>query len=92
MSKKLYVCCYDISCSKRRNKVFKTLKKHQIGGQYSAYECYLTAEQKIQLEQHLLSVIDENDTIKLQVINNVENIICLGIAHMPVNTNYLYFG
>ncbi|MFT5815090.1 MAG: CRISPR-associated protein Cas2 [Psychroserpens sp.] len=92
MRKKLYICCYDISCNKRRKKVLTAVQKQQVGGQYSAYECYLTLGQKIQFEKHLNSLVDECDTVKLQIIHDVSNIIALGVARAPVNAEYMYFG
>lgn len=92
MHKKMYVCCYDIAKRKARNRVHKIIQQHQLGGQYSAYECYLTNHEKNHLEVLLLNEIDDNDTIKLQVIHQVSDIVHLGIASKPVNLDYRYFG
>jgi CRISPR-associated endonuclease Cas2 len=92
MHKKIYLCCYDIANSKARNRVHKIIQQYQLGGQYSAYECYLTTHEKNHLEALLLNEIDEQDTLKLQVIHQVADVIYLGVASKPVNVDYRYFG
>ena len=38
----MYVVCYDITDTKRRNKIFKTLKNYGQHKQYSVFECDIT--------------------------------------------------
>ena len=88
----LYLCCYDIQDDKRRGKVYRTLKKYQSGGQYSAYECYLTDLQKKQLEKQLSSIIEEADTLHFQRLQLCHETICLGRACQPMPSDFLYLG
>ena len=67
-----YIFLYDISCNKRRNKVFKTLQ--QFGGsyQYSVFEARLTARQFVRLEAELKKLIDQKSD-KLAILKICES-------------------
>lgn len=92
MTKKLYVCCYDISNVKTRTKVFKAIKQQQCGGQYSAYKCYLSKREKKALEKYLVSLIEATDSLTFQIVHNIEGIIVLGRAITPTNPKFMYLG
>lgn len=92
MPKKIYIFCYDISNRKIRNKIQKAIQKHAIRGQYSAYECYFSQKFKDRFEHDLQAMIEENDTLKVQVIHNTKNIINLGVAQNSNDINFTYFG
>jgi CRISPR-associated endonuclease Cas2 len=92
MEANLYLCCYDIQDDNIRHRVYKTLQQYQSGGQYSAYECYLNSAQKTQLESELNKLIETCDSVKFQILHNIQNIICLGKATRPLNEHFLYIG
>ena len=92
MKAELYLCCYDVKDDNIRGKVYRTLQQYQSGGQFSAYECYLSVMQKSLLEKELTELIEKTDTIKFQILKNIEGITCLGQAISPANSDFLYIG
>ena len=92
MKAELYLCCYDIEDDKTRGQVYRTFQQYQSGGQFSAYECYLTIKQKDKLEEELNEIIDQNDTLKFQVLRNTSGVICLGQAKKSLDPSFLYIG
>ncbi len=88
----LYLCCYDIQDDKKRAQVYREIKKHLSGGQYSAYECYLTGHQKQQLTIKLHDLLDNGDTLHFQPLPEPSKTICLGKATGVVNPDFLYIG
>ena len=46
MASPLYIVAYDISDHKRLQRVCQLLKDYAVGGQKSAYECYLSPADK----------------------------------------------
>ena len=57
----LYVVSYDISETKIRNKIFKTLKNYGNHKQYSVFECDLTKERFLSLYQELLELMKDEE-------------------------------
>ena len=90
--KKLYLCCYDIQDDKVRARVYLTIKKYVSGGQYSAYECYLTSRQKQHLDKGLQAILEECDTLHFQPLQASMPTICLGRANQPADPVFLYLG
>ena len=71
MKGKACVIAYDISCDKRRRKVFKCLKVWQLDRQYSLFECKLTQSQAEELFLQLTELIkEEEDTLMLVWLDN----------------------
>lgn len=57
---------YDITDTKRRNKVCNTLKNYGTHVQYSVFECLLNNKQMIRLKNRLLNIIDqEHDKLRI---------------------------
>lgn len=66
MKRKSAIIAYDISCNKRRRKVFRCLKSWSLDGQYSLFECQLTRHEAEELFIQLSDLIDEDeDTLLL---------------------------
>ena len=66
MKRKAAIIAYDISCNKRRRKVFKCLQAWSLDGQYSLFECQLTQGEAQELFIQLSCIIDEDeDTLLL---------------------------
>lgn len=56
----MYVIAYDISDNRRRNRLFKTLKRYGTSVQESVFECHLTPEQFVNLRRDVELVIKPN--------------------------------
>ena len=56
-----YIVCYDICNPKRLRQVFKTMSNVGDHLQFSVFECQLTPEDKIQLQDKLTEIINRND-------------------------------
>ncbi len=66
MKRKAAVIAYDISCNKRRRKVFRTLQAWSLDSQYSLFECLLSQREAEELFIQLSEVIDDTtDTLLL---------------------------
>lgn len=73
MKRKSAVIAYDISCNKRRGKVFKCLKKWRLDGQYSLFECLLSDKEAEELFLQLSALIDESeDALMLAWLDNIQ--------------------
>lgn len=55
---------YDIGDDKRRNRVFKTLKRYGLAVQYSVFECWLTDRQVEEMREELARIVGEDDSIR----------------------------
>ncbi len=55
---------YDISNDKRRNRVFKTLKRYGLPVQYSVFECWLSDRQIDEMRDELSRIVDEEDSVR----------------------------
>jgi len=53
----MYVVAYDICDNRRRNRLFKTLKRYGISVQESVFECHLTPEQFVIMKRDVDLVI-----------------------------------
>ena len=66
MKRKAAIIAYDISCNKRRGRVFRCLQSWSLDGQYSLFECQLTQREAEELFIQLTNLIDEGqDTLLL---------------------------
>ncbi len=67
-----FLISYDITDTKRRNKVCNTLKNYGTRVQYSVYECLLDNKQTIRLKSRLLNIIDQKQD-KLRIYQMCES-------------------
>lgn len=66
MKRKAAIIAYDISCNKRRRKVFRCLKAWSLDSQYSLFECQLTRREAEELFIQLSDLIKQDeDTLLL---------------------------
>jgi CRISPR-associated protein Cas2 len=73
MKRKSAVIAYDISCDKRRSKVFRCLQKWRLDGQYSLFECLLSDKEAEELFLQLTALIDETeDALMLAWLDNIQ--------------------
>jgi CRISPR-associated protein Cas2 len=73
MKRKSAVIAYDISCNKRRKKVFQCLQKWRLDGQYSLFECLLSDKEAEELFLQLTALIDESeDALMLAWLDNIK--------------------
>lgn len=61
MRRRPVVIAYDISCNKRRRKVYRCLLAWQLDCQYSVFECSLTELEAEELFIQLTKIIDEDE-------------------------------
>ncbi len=72
MKRKSVVIAYDISCDKRRGKVFRCLEKWKLDSQYSLFECLLSEKEAEELFLQLTDLIDETeDALMLAWLDNI---------------------
>lgn len=63
----MYVVSYDISDTKRRNKIFKTLKNYGQHKQYSVFECDITKARYRQMYKELLALMDDEEDGNIRI-------------------------
>ncbi|MBI5207148.1 MAG: CRISPR-associated endonuclease Cas2 [Candidatus Firestonebacteria bacterium] len=77
----LFIICYDISNTKRRNKMVKTLLDYGDRIQYSVFKCNLDKKKFIKMRQELIEIIQpKNDSLIIFELckNCFCNIECYG--------------
>lgn len=57
-TKRFFVIAYDISNTKRRNRVIKILRPYGVRVNFSVFECMLTNKQTVEIKERIHSVID----------------------------------
>ncbi len=71
MVRKPVVIAYDIVSNKRRRQVARCLRTWRLDGQYSLFECRLTAVEADELFMQLVELIDpEEDALLLAWMDN----------------------
>ncbi len=89
----LYVASYDIAKPNRRRRVHSLVKRYATGGQKSAYECFLTHEERSELSKTCISLIDPaEDRFALLPVEMKSAPIVSGIAVLPTNPTFFYIG
>lgn len=61
MVRHLYLVGYDVGDDDRQDTIRNQVKNYAFGGQLSAYECYLTNQDKIQLQKQLNKYLAHQD-------------------------------
>lgn len=62
-----WMVCYDITCDKRRTKVYKTMRGYGDHIQFSVFRCVLSAQQVVELRTKLEATIHAHDDQILMV-------------------------
>ena len=63
----MYLISYDISNTKRRNKIFKELKNYGKHVQFSVFECDLDKKRYRELYQKLLKLMENCDQGNIRI-------------------------
>lgn len=93
-SKAKFLCItYDISNNRRRNCVFKALKRYGVPVQYSMFECWLSERQLKDLRNELARIVSEDDSIRFYDLCHAchRATITIGTAETThLNHTYIY--
>lgn len=82
MPRILFLVCYDIAEPKRLRRVHRLVKGFAIGGQKSFYECWLTRNDFVELEDHLKEIMDlSSDKVHFFQLDLQIEPIFIGQAH-----------
>jgi CRISPR-associated protein Cas2 len=91
MNRRLYLAAYDIANPRRLRHALEFIKGYATGGQKSAYECWLSASEKIALLRDMASVLDEDeDTFLLINLDPRAHMYTLGRAEQPADPATFY--
>jgi CRISPR-associated protein Cas2 len=88
-NRRIYLCTYDVSDDKRRNKLFEVLKDHGEHVQFSVFLCSLTASEVRRLGSMAAEIIhhDEDQLLVIDIgpdeVNWVSSLICHGKTWSP---------
>lgn len=63
----MYVISYDITDTKRRNKIFKVLKNYGEHKQYSVFECDISKKRFNTLYRELLDLMDDEEEGNIRI-------------------------
>lgn len=92
-SEQLFLVAWDIRCDRRRTAVRKVTALFAAGGQKSAYECWLTPDQRDRLCLKLERLIDCNeDRLLILRLDPRWPVNCLGCAVPPGLADIVFIG
>lgn len=93
IARRLFVAAYDVHERKRRARVRRVVNEYASGGQKSAYECWLTAQECRKLHANVAGMLDlSKDSFALLPVQGEETFVGLGIASGPVDPEVTYVG
>jgi len=93
MPRKLYVIAYDVRSPKRLAATLRVVRGFSSGGQKSAYECWLSDAEQVELGLLLARVIDRRvDSIAFLPLETRQPVTALGVAVEPADPAFFYFG
>lgn len=76
--KKYLSVIYDITCTKRRNKIIKLLEQYGNRVQKSAFEILISEKEIKKLVSNIKEIIEVEDDVRIYKLNNQNEIISLG--------------
>jgi len=89
----LYLAAYDICAPSRLRAALQAVKGYATGGQKSVYECFLSPAEQGALVRTIAGFIDaDEDGFLLLRLDPRARMIALGIAVMPEDPPFFYFG
>lgn len=89
----LYIAAYDVADPRRLRHALQAAKAYAVGGQRSAYECYLTtAERRAFIREMEGLLVPEADRFFLLRLDPRCKVQALGIAVAPQDPDYFYVG
>lgn len=68
-----YLFAYDITCPHRQARVRRLLQSYAVGVQKSLFECWLTADELMQLSSGLRELLDSSDTLHYLALSQSDN-------------------
>lgn len=81
MSRSLHLLCYDVCDPRRLRRVFKLARAYRVAGQKSAFECWLTPDERRTLLIELERIIDHRvDRIHCFALDPRSRVRCFGRA------------
>ncbi len=93
MADGLYIVAYDISDPRRLRRVRHVVRDYASGGQKSAYECFLSRASKLELLERVAAEMEPaEDRVCCIRTRRTKKPVLLGIAEMPVDPEFVYFG
>lgn len=93
MNRQLYVVAYDVREPSRLAAALRVVKNFASGGQKSAYECWLSINERAALQNSLSNVLDlDDDSIAFVPLELRVPVSTLGAAIKPVDPTYFYIG
>ncbi|HXH04217.1 MAG TPA: CRISPR-associated endonuclease Cas2 [Candidatus Competibacteraceae bacterium] len=92
-NRRLHLAAYDIADPGRLREALKLVRAHACGGQKSAYECFLSSDERQALLRDMAALLDPvADRFMLLPLGAVDGIRVLGIAVRPSDPDYYYVG
>ncbi|MFB4203573.1 CRISPR-associated endoribonuclease Cas2 [wastewater metagenome] len=93
MHRKLFLAAYDVRDPKRLAKAVRVVRGYASGGQKSAYECWLTPQERKGLHSEMAAVLDlSEDVFAVIPLEPGKPLATLGQAVRPVDPDFFYFG
>lgn len=89
----LHLAAYDIREPARLRRALKAVKHYASGGQRSAHECWLSANEIRELLSDMGDAMDlQADSFGLIPLDPRRGVLTLGRALKPVDPDFFYFG
>jgi CRISPR-associated protein Cas2 len=89
----LVLAAYDVVCPRRLAAALQVVTGYAQGGQKSAYECWTTSAERVQLGAEMAAVLDASvDRWAVIPLGRKPRVRVLGRAVPPVDPPVFYFG
>ena len=86
----LFLVCYDVCDTRRRNRAHKLLLGYKIGGQKSLFECWFTSVELRNVLAELIDLIDPvEDKVHIFQLDPRMQIEGLGVATLPTSSAFM---
>jgi CRISPR-associated protein Cas2 len=92
-NRNLHLTAYDIRQPTRLRRVLNIIKDYATGGQKSAYECYLTPAEKVEMIGRVMHTMNlSEDRFSCIELRQSKQVRTLGKAIQSQNLDYFYIG
>jgi CRISPR-associated protein Cas2 len=91
-NRQLYIVSYDIRTSRRLSKALRIIRDYASGGQYSCFECYLNEYEQAELIERMQNILVGEDGLFLMPLKPNTDVILLGSAVSPMDTDIYIVG
>ncbi len=93
MERKLYLVAYDVSAPQRLRLALEIVRDYAVGGQKSAFECYLSELEQNELQRRLGDALDtDEDRYFILGLDPRARTRTLGRGRPPSNPDWFYMG